>query len=463
MLRVWRLLLLLVVVIPHEVRAIRVEGFVRDGFTRLPLRGAVVTLERTDAVPMQAVTRIDGHYRFELHAGQRAVIRFASKDMVPRYVVFDASDVPREWTDALEARLDMRLFPSMEGLDSSLVDAPAGLCRWNEAEENLAWDMDRSAPLVERWETLAEAHLMDYPEQRPSDLQRWMSKGFDLVSEWALFVSFALIGLLYTVLDRAVRRLGRSLRLLMLLAVLLGSIALVVDLAAAAGPLRFLAFFGSMSAVLSGVLLLVELLVGPTTLEHAIGMDEDPLAEEDMMDEEPGPTSGSRWATWWPIVVFFVVLFALMFEGMMGLENTLEVQRLMGMGAAVGLAAAAVVAWIRSPKVVRSSTRLVIWAGGIWWFVLPILGVASASFLNRSFMEEVEQCRVWPVVEVYDGGKGIQVWVAINGERERLEMDRAIKERLTSLDSLRCCVHRGALGFDFVERVEPVITTLGPR
>jgi hypothetical protein len=227
--------------------------------------------------------------------------------------------------------------------------------------------------------------------------------------------------------------------------------------------LRFLAFFGLMGALLAGVLLLVEFLVGPTALEHANGTDEVPLAEADLMDEDPGPTSGSQWATWWPIVVFFVALFALVLEGMMGLENTLDVWSLMGMGAAVGLVAAAVVACTRSPKVVRTFPRLVILAGGIWWFVLPMLGVASASFLNRSFMEEEEQCQVWPVVEVHDGRRGIQVRVDIKGERERLEMPQAIKEQLTTLDSLRCCVRRGALGFGFVDGIEPVITADHPR
>jgi hypothetical protein len=268
-----------------EASAIRVEGIVRDGFTRLPLRGAVVTLERANVAPEPAVTRIDGHYRFEVRAGECAVIRFAAGDRVPRFVVFDATDVPREWTDVLEARLDMRLYLPLEGLDSALVEAPAGTCTWSEAVENLVWDMDRSAPLAERWNVLAEAQLMAHPEQRPTDLQQWMANAFDLVSEWALFVSFGLIGLLYLVLNRVVGRFGRNLRLFVLLAVLLGSIALMVDLGSAAGPLRFLAFFGLMSALLAGVLLLADLLIGRSALEHLNGMDEEPYAEEPYAEE----------------------------------------------------------------------------------------------------------------------------------------------------------------------------------
>jgi hypothetical protein len=454
--------------------AIRVEGFVRDRFTRLPVRGAVVTMERSNAAPERAVTRIDGHYRFEVRAGERAVIRFAAGDRVPRFVVFDATDVPREWTDGLEARLDMRLSPPLVGLDSALVAAPAGTCTWSEAEENMVWDLDRSAPLVERWNALADAHLMAHPEQRPTDLQQWLANAFDLVSEWALFVSFALIGLLYLVLNRVVGRLGRGLRMLVLLAVLLGSIALVVDLGSAAGPLRFLAFFGLMGALLAGVLLLADLLVGRTAMEHSNGMDEEPyaeepyaeepLAEDDLIDEDPGPTSGSRKATWWPAIIFFASVFALMFEGRSGLENTLDAWSLTAKGAAAGLVVAAVVAWTRSPKVVRTFPRLVIWAGGIWWFALPMVGVASASLLNRSFMEEAEQCQVWPVVEITHGRRDrINVRVSWAGERERLEMPRSIKEQLTTLDSLRCCTRMGLFGHPVVVRVEPMLTSDHPR
>ncbi len=456
-------LLIVLLLFGVEAVAIRVEGFVREGFTRLPLRGAVVTLERPDAAPVRAVTRIDGHYRFEVRAGERAVIRFKAEGQVSRYVVFDASDVPREWTDALEARMDMRLYPPMEGLDSALVASPAGTCAWSEAEENMVWDMDHAAPLIERWQTAAELHLIDHPEQRPTDMQRWIATAFDLIVDWAFFVSFALIALLYLLLNRAVGRLGRNLRLFLLLAVLAGSIALVVDLASAAGPLRFLAFFGVMSGLLSGVLLLADLLVGRTALESSSGMEEELDVEDDPMEEDPGPSSGSRRAAWWPMVVFFAAVFALMFEGIHGLENTLDVWSLAGKGAVAGLVAAAVVAWYRSPKVLRAHPRLLVWSGGVWWFAMPLVGIASASFLNRSFAELVEQCQVWPVEEVTHSRRGINVRVSWAGERERLEMPRAIKEQLTTLDSLRCCTRAGLLGHPFVVRVEPVLTRDHPR
>jgi hypothetical protein len=91
------------------------------------------------------------------------------------------------------------------------------------------------------------------------------------------------------------------------------------------------------------------------------------------------------------------------------------------------------------------------------------VGVAAASFLNRSFLEGQEQCQVWPVEEVTRSRRKINVRVSWAGERERLELPRALKEQLTTLDSLRCCTRMGLLGHPFVVRVEPILTGDHPR
>lgn len=457
-------LLASIFVLGGEAAAIRVEGFVRDGFTRLPMRGSVVVLERHDEAPIRFVTRIDGHYRFEVPAGHDAVIRFAEADRVSRYVVFDAIKVPKEWNDALHAELDMRLYPQMDGLDSALWNSPAGICTWSQAEENMVWDLDRSAPLIERWNAVADAHLVKHPEQAPSRIQMWAASSFDLISKWALFAVVAMLGLVYLVINRALTRLGVVPRLYLLFAVLAGSLFLVVELGTAVGPLRFLALFGLLTAVLFGVLLAADLLVGraalrfPGTETSVLENDEE---AKDVLTDLP---SRSRVSRWWPLIGFITAMFALISEGVQGLENTLEVWSLTGKGMVGGLVAASVVAWYRSPKVVRSYPRLLIWSGGIWWCTLPMLGVAAASFLNRSFMEEMEWCQVWPVEEITHSRRGgINVRVSWSGESERLEIPRNIKEQLTTLDSLRCCSRNGLLGHRFVVRIDPIIAPQEPR
>ena len=464
-----------------DVLGIRLQGFVRDGFTRLPLRGVVVTMERANAAPLQVVTRSDGHYRFDLHAGQRTKVHFSAIGRPTRHVVFDASAVPREWTDALEARMDMRLFPGMDGLDSAMLATPAGTCTWDRALENMVWDSDRSAPQVARWNALAEAHLATHPEARPSDPERWAAKVFDLLIDddlpsrtWSWIGVLGVIWALYALFLRAYTMLGRRARRVALLGVLAASGWTVLDLATASGPLRFVALVAALFALACLGALVLELLFGQAATgypneeeidsEVYTDLTDTDLVEERSLDQEPERSSRSRWAAWWPMVIFFAALFALIFEGGYGLENTLDVWSLAGAAAAVGLVAAAVVAGSRVSKVRWANLRSLILAGGLWWLVLPLVGITSASFLNRSFLQSGEQCQVWPVEELtYSRRNGIQVRVSWAGERERLEMPQEVKEQLTTLDSLRCCSRMGLLGHPFVVRVEPILTGTPPR
>jgi hypothetical protein len=450
--------------------AVRVQGFVRDASTRLPVRGAVVTMERSGARAVKYVTRIDGYYRFEVRSGEQALIRFDHVDRSPRHVVFDATEVPREWNDALEANMDMRLFRVMAGADSLMLHAPAGICAWDPAQENMTWDLSRSAPLTERWNALLEAHLQEYPDQRPTDLQRWGLVLFDFCVEWALYLSFALIWIIYHLTHQVLRRSGRAARLVLLVLQLSLAVWLVFDLSTDVGPLRFVAFLGVMIGLMSLGLLLSELLFGggPSTAWNE-AVDEYAEVEEDDDEEEPISTEGAgdekreRWRGWATAAVFFLSLFLFLIEGQNGLENTLGVWGLVGKGALVGIVLAAVVAWFRTPEVVRKYPRLMLWSGGVWWLVLPLLCMAGASFLNRTFLQGEVACATHPVVEVTHGRRGTNVRVEWNGERERLEMPMAIKQQLTTLDSLRCCTRTGLLGHDFVFQVEAVLNTADRR
>ncbi len=453
--------------------AVRVQGIVRDASTRMPLSGAVVTLERANIETEQRVTRIDGHYQFDTRAGERAVIRFARAGRFPRHVVFDATDVPREWNDALEARLDMRLFQELVGADSLMLHAPAGICTWDPAQENMVWDLDRSAPLTERWNALLENYLSEHPDQRPTDLQRWVLVLFDFCVEWALYLSFALIWIIYLITQQVLRRSGRAARIVLLVVQLSLAVWLVFELGTDVGPLRFVAFLGLMVGLMSLGLLVSEFLFGGglskewnEALEEYAEVDEDnpELEEHDDADEHPSaddPVDArrKRWRGWATMALLFLALLIFVFEGRNGLENTLDVWGLVAEGAVLGLVCALIVAWFRTPEVVRKYPRLMLWSGGVWWFVLPLLCVAGASFLNRSFLQGEERCNTWPVAEVTHSRRSINIRVSWDGERERLEMPRAIKEQLTTMDSLRCCTRTGLLGRDFVFKVEAVLDT----
>ncbi|MCC7503348.1 MAG: hypothetical protein IT229_12510, partial [Flavobacteriales bacterium] len=383
------------------VQAIRVQGHARDAFTRLPMHGVIVLLEGEGVRTEQRTTRIDGFYRFDVPAGGRYIIRFAKDGLVPRQVVFDVRDVPREWVDALEANLDMRLFPPLEGMDSSLLSATVGMATWDPITENLIWDSAISGPLVERWNTLLAQHAEAHPEVRPTKTQRWALRAFELARGYGVVLAFLLLGLLDVVARKLLDRLGRKVRMAALFVALVGAGWLVVELAHDAGPLRSLAFVALVTGLTAAFHLVMELWVGGTdeTVHEGVGLEEEvDLVEEDehaVIQER----SNARWKGHLPLVVFFAALFTCMFEWRWGLENTLNVWSLVGMGTAVGLVAALVIAWSRTPAVVRWSPLKLLVGGGLWWGTLPLLGIATASFVNRSFPQTEERCHTWPVVD----------------------------------------------------------------
>ncbi len=441
------------------VQAIRVQGHARDAFTRLPMTGVVVLLEGEGIRTEQRTTRIDGYYRFDVPAGRRYIIRFAKDGLVPRQVVFDVRDVPREWVDALEAALDMRLFPPLEGMDSSLVNASVGMAAWDPVAENMIWDTAISGPLIERWNTLLAQHAEAHPEVRPTKIQHWALRAFELARGYGVALAFLLLGLLYFVARKLLDRLGRTVRITVLFVALVGAGWLVVELAHDAGPLRYVAFVALVTGFAALFHLVMELWVGGTddTMHEEVVLEE----EVDLVDEDEHEVnevrSQARWKDHLPLVVFFAALFTCMFEWRWGLENTLNVWSLVGMGTAVGLVAALVIAWSRTPAVVRWSPRKLLVGGGLWWGALPLFGIATASFVNRSFPQTEERCHTWPVVDLNWSRRSLNVYVSWDGERERLEMPTEVKEQLTTMDSLRCCTRTGLLGFEHVHRVEPVL------
>ena len=457
------------------VLALRVQGHARDAFTRLPMRDVVVVLECDGVRTEQRTTRIDGFYRFDVPVGSRYLIRFEKVGLVPRHVVFDTRAVPREWVDALEADLDMRLFPPLDGMDSALVNAPAGTATWDPAGENMVWDLDTSGPLVERWNALLDEHAARHPEVRPTTIQRWAVKGFELARGYGGGLAFLLLGLMYIVSRALLERIGRTARLVLLVLVLIGAGWLLIDLGQDAGPLRYLAFVALVTGLGAAFHLVIEVWVGGLiqTVDEDVTLDavddgpedeEEPMASEEELerdlDEEadaPVPERRApRWKAWMPWLVFFGAQAALIGEGRWGLENTLDVWPLVGFSAGVGLMIAAAIAWSRTPMELRRYPRLLVLSGGIWWIALPVFLIAASSCINRSFPQTEDRCRTWPVVDLSATRRNINVYVSLDGERERIEMPRTLKEQLTTMDSLRCCTRTGLLGFEHVYHVEPV-------
>jgi hypothetical protein len=297
-----------------------------------------------------------------------------------------------------------------------------------------------------------------------------LAKAIDLASEWALACVAVLILLVHLLWKYAVGRGKRTVVIPLLLGVLLGAVYLVFELRSAAGPLRFVAFMalviGVMAVVALAQVFLLQGIDGASsdTPEDGYLLEQDVVDEEEPEEEVTG-SSGTvdiapeRSRITWPklnMLAFFGALFLFMFEGRRGMENTLDALSLAGLGAVSGLLLALVLAWWRTPHVLRSYSRIVLRNGGVFWVVLPLICMATLSFVNRTFPQREERCRTWAVVDI-SRGRNMNVSVSWDGEPERLEMPRSIKEQLTTLDSLRCCVRTGLLGYDHVYSIEPVI------
>ncbi len=469
------LLLLLVLALSREAMAIRVEGIVRDAFTRWPMAKALVVVSDSTGHTHQRITRIDGYYRFELRNGRRYVIRFSAEGCVTRHVILDARTVPSRQVDHITAELDMRLFPPLEGMDPAWVGEPMGESAWSTEAENVVWDTLRSGPQIARWNALLEAHLVAHPEQRPSRMEVWLAKAFDLVREWGLFISLTLALLLHGVVVRVLRVTGKGAGRAVLAGVLVVGVWLVLDLRHETGPLRAVALIGLLMAVWAAFQLVFREWTRGSDDLVVVEADDDADAhdEPDHVDEEePGAAEGSpvvspetmeggrraRIMYWVRMAIFFAALMTFMSEGRNGLENTRGAWAFTLTWATIGLMAALTLAWLRTLSDKWRNHRSFLSAGGMWWVVLPLVAVTVASYMNRSFPQGHERCTTWNVEDVSWSRRSINVYVSWAGERRRLEMPRAVKEQLTTVDSLRCCVRKGLLGHDHVFRIDPVIT-----
>jgi hypothetical protein len=330
--------------------------------------------------------------------------------------------------------------------------------------------------LVEQWNALLDVHAGRHPEVRPTAIQRWVVKGFELARGYGGVLAFLLLGLVYIVSRALLAQIGRTSRLVLLVLVLIGSGWLLIDLGHDAGPLRYLAFVALVTGVGAAFHLVMEVWVGGLiqavdedvtldTVDDGPEDEVDPTATEDELEGDPDEEADAqvperrtpRWKAWLPLLVFFGAQAALIGEWRWGLENTLDVWPLVGAAAGVGLMIAGLIAWSRTPKELRRYPRLLVLSGGIWWVALPLFLIAASSYINRSFPQAEERCRTLPVVDLSWSRRSLNVYVSWDGERERIEMPRTIKEQLTTMDSLRCCTRTGLLGFEHVYRMEPVL------
>lgn len=439
-------------------QAINVRGHVKDAITKWPIRGAIVTLARPGLPVEQRVTLVDGFYDLDVKAGERGTLHFAMEGRPSRYVVVDASKVPKKWTDELSMEVEMHLFPWMDGLDSALISAPAGVSVWDPVDENMVWDTATIEPLIQRRKELVAAYLLAHPEEQPTTIEKVGVWCFELVKDWGGLLMWPVVLLLYGLLRFSMKHLRRMNKIMVLLALLGIGIYVLVDLAHAGGPLRYVALIAVFLILIAGGYLVSVLFFVPPDKGDIIPDDTD--YDDDLSVSGPvAENRGSRWVA----VIFFSAVGAAGFGSWKGLENTLDVWPMVRGALGAGLAIACIIAWLRTPSGSRQRIGFLLRAGSVWWIAAPLFALALASFVNRMFPAGDTTCNDWLVTRISESRRNHNIWLTINGQEERLEMPRTLKQELTTLDSLRCCHQRGALGFVHVYSIDRIGPDADPR
>ncbi|MEO5586031.1 MAG: hypothetical protein ABIQ75_11285, partial [Flavobacteriales bacterium] len=379
----------------------------------------------------------------------------------------DTQGIPRDQIDLIGMELNMHLFPPVDGMDSTLVNAAVGEARWDSITNELAWDMDVSAPLTARWDALLADHLDKHPELRPTPTQRAERWLFEQGTRYARGFGLLVIFALYKLLSWLLRRRRQATRSWVVGFALICTVALAV-LWSAGGPLLSIRIYSILLALLLAVWLIWEFIypvADPDLVPPAIeggeefdglgAMDEDIATDEEIGDlaEPPYVVSSKRRDRIYAFLFFGGVL-ALMSE-LDDMYNTLDAGKGLMIMAIGSLFSVSLYMYMTTPRSMPSYFRYRLGRSISWAFIVFTFGSALASGINRTFSLGREKCDVWPVVDVMEGG----AFVHMEDGTKRLDVPNKMSRSLTSLDSLRCCHRTGLLGYEHIFSIEPIITT----
>jgi len=149
---------------------IRLHGLVTEYFSGDGMREVQVRLVK-DSVERETVfTNWKGEYEIFLERGYDYQVRYYRKDLVPKYVRIDASEVPL-FPDVpfYEMDVQMTLFTVIDNFDFELFDMPVGMSSYKHSVRNLSWDIeytDRMRSETARVMVLYERAIGDREKQK---------------------------------------------------------------------------------------------------------------------------------------------------------------------------------------------------------------------------------------------------------------------------------------------------------
>ncbi|MCC6840755.1 MAG: hypothetical protein IT230_11405 [Flavobacteriales bacterium] len=135
------------------------SGQVTELFSGDPVKGALVRVLKAGKEEVEATTRSDGRYKFELERGWKYEVWFSRNNMVTKHVVIDTREVP-PYPDVpfYEMDLQMTLFAWIADVDLSSFQEPIGLASYKASVRNMSWD----TPYTEQMRPLFSKVMNEY-------------------------------------------------------------------------------------------------------------------------------------------------------------------------------------------------------------------------------------------------------------------------------------------------------------
>lgn len=132
---------------------LRIYGAVREHEANMPLPGALVRVSVGDRPLVTMQCDSSGRYEVLLDVGRTYAITYEASGRVSKNVRIDLTRTPKD-DGGYGMNVDVRLFEPMPGVDVAFLQEPIGLAAYDSTAQNVVWDMDYTAPRMQRLNAL---------------------------------------------------------------------------------------------------------------------------------------------------------------------------------------------------------------------------------------------------------------------------------------------------------------------
>ena len=138
---------------------VAIFGAVKDEWTHAPITGALVEWQDDGGNIDRLNTGAHGDYTLSLEFDRLYTVTYSAPGMLSKRVVVDTRGIPdQDRLGGFGMNVDIRLFGALSGEDLSFLDEPIGRAVWSDAIRNMMWEVEYTAPRLERLKTILDRH-----------------------------------------------------------------------------------------------------------------------------------------------------------------------------------------------------------------------------------------------------------------------------------------------------------------